>query len=114
MTTEVDRTMRNLELYMMTSIDGFMARPDGSLDWVPIDDESMGFGSEVFGEYDGIVFGRNVYQEFVDYWDGLDPSDPSKTQGEVEFAEIFRKMTRIVVSRTLDTVGENAVLINHD
>src|SRR5919109_4052141 len=103
--------MRKLVSYMFTSLDGLIADPDGGLDWVPIDDELMRFANEYFGTAEGIVFGRNVYQGFVDYWDRLDPADPAVSELEVEFARIFRGMTRVVVSTTLEQVDRNAVLI---
>jgi dihydrofolate reductase len=106
--------MRELVSYMFTSLDGFIADADGGLEWAPIDDELMRFANEYFSAADGIVFGRNNYEGFVSYWDGLDPADASVTELEVEFAQIFREMTRIVVSRTLRGVGDKAILINDD
>jgi dihydrofolate reductase len=106
--------MRELVSYMFTSLDGFIADADGGLEWAPIDDELMRFANEYFSVADGIVFGRNNYELFVSYWDGLDPADASATKLEVEFAQIFREMTRIVVSRTLREVGDQAILINDD
>ena len=60
--------MRKLISYMFTSLDGFIADRSGGLDWTPIDDELMRFANEYFATMDGIVFGRNVYQGFVEYW----------------------------------------------
>lgn len=106
--------MRRLVSYMFTSLDGFIADAGGGLDWIPIDDELMRFANEYFGAADGIVFGRNVYEGFVSYWDALDPADTSVTELDVEFAEIFEKMTRIVVSRTIGDVGGDTVVIDDD
>lgn len=72
---------------------------------------SWAFANAFFGTAGGIVFGRTVYQGFVDYWDRLDPEDPSVTPLEVEFAAIFRGLTRAVVSTTLQSVNDNAELI---
>ncbi len=93
--------MRRLISYMFTSVDGWIADADGSLDWVPIDDELMRFANDFFREAGGIVFGRHVYEGFEAYWDHLDADDPSVTPLEVEFAAIFREMERTVVSRTM-------------
>jgi hypothetical protein len=41
--------LRHLVSYMFTSLDGLIADADGELDWVPIDDELMGFANEYFG-----------------------------------------------------------------
>jgi dihydrofolate reductase len=107
--------MRRLVSYMFTSLDGFIADADGGLDWVPIDDELMAFANGFFGWAEGIVFGRKNYQGFVDYWDRLDAANPSATELEVEFARIFRGMTRVVVSTTLEQMDDpKAVLIKGD
>ena len=92
--------MRRLVSYMFTSLVGFIADRDGGLDWVPIDDELMRFANAFFGAAGAIVFGRKVHDGFVSYWDQLDPSDPSVTELEAEFARIFSSMERIVVSTT--------------
>jgi dihydrofolate reductase len=109
-----ESSMRELVSYMFTSLDGFIADADGGLEWPPIDEQLMRFANDYFSAADGIVFGRKNYEMFVSYWDGLDPAVDSVADTDVEFAQIFRKMTRIVVSRTLREVGENATLINDD
>lgn len=104
--------MRKLISYMFTSLDGFIADRTGGLDWAPIDDELMRFANEYFATMDGIVFGRNVYQVFVEYWDHLDARAASEL--EVDFARIFRDMTRVVVSTSLREVDPKAVLVGDD
>ena len=99
--------MSELVSYMFISLDGFIADAGGGLEWTPIDDELMGFANEVFSDVDGIVFGRNVYEGFVAYWDRL-PSDASAV--DVEFAAIFQKLDRIVVSDTLDDAPGRTVI----
>lgn len=103
--------MRQLVSYMFTSLDGLIADAEGGLDWVPADGGLMAFANEYFGTAEGIVFGRKNYQGFVDYWDGLDQSDPSVPGHEVEFARIFAGMTRVVVSRTLDRVDDPKAIL---
>jgi dihydrofolate reductase len=75
---------------MFTSLDGFIADTEGKLDWVPEDGGLMAFANDYFGAAEGIVFGRNNYQAFVEYWDGMDAADPSVPAHEVEFSRIFR------------------------
>jgi dihydrofolate reductase len=107
--------VRKLVSYMFTSLDGFIADTEGKLDWVPIDGGLMAFANEYFGSAEGIVFGRKNYQTFVEYWDGMDRTDPSVPAHEVEFARIFADMTRVVVSTTLERVEDpRAVLITKD
>lgn len=105
--------MRRLISYMFTSLDGYVADRDGGLGWTPIDAELMRFANGFFADADGIVFGRNVFEGFTAFWDGLDPTDPSIAEHDVAFAEIFRRMERIVVSRTL-AARNGATLIADD
>jgi dihydrofolate reductase len=107
--------MRKLVDYMFLSLDGFIADAQGQLDWVPDDGELTGFANEYFASCDGIVFGRNNYRAFVEYWDGMDRDDPSNPPHEVAFARVFENMARIVVTRTLDQVDDpRAILIKDD
>jgi dihydrofolate reductase len=103
--------LRNVVLYMFTTLDGLIAGPNGEfLDYDPSDEE-MAFANELFGSADGILFGRKTYEGFVSYWDALDPADACIRKADVEFARIFGNMTRVVFSRTLDRVGGDAILI---
>ncbi len=94
-----------------TTLDGFIAGPNGELDDYEPSAEESKFANEFFALADGIVFGRKNYEGFVSYWDALDLTDKSITKTDIEFAKLFRKMTRVVISRTLDKVGSNTILI---
>ena len=52
-------------VYIATSLDGYIARPDGAIDWlesveVP-EGEDLGF-MDFIGSIDGLVMGRNTYE----------------------------------------------------
>ena len=103
--------MRKVVLYMFTTLDGFIAGPNGEFDDYIPSDEEMKFANELFSSADGILFGRVTYEGFVSYWDTLDLTDASISEGDAEFARIFRNMARVVFSRTLEHVEDNTVLI---
>lgn len=103
--------MRKIILYMFTTLDGFIAGPNGEFDDYEPSAEEAKFANSFFDSADGILFGRLTYEGFVSYWDTLDLTDGSNSPTDREFARIFRKMTRIVISRTLETVGANTILI---
>jgi len=65
---------------------------------------------EYLRELSGMVYGRGMY-EVMRYWDD---DLPDWDEGEREFAAVWRKKPKWVVSRTLQTVGPNATLVEGD
>jgi dihydrofolate reductase len=55
-------------VYIATSLDGFIARKDGGLDWLPTpsDDDDLGFGA-FFESIDALVMGRNTYDMVLSF-----------------------------------------------
>ena len=58
----------------------------------------------------GSIYGRNVY-DLMRYWDADQPEWDADRHA---FAAAWRKQTKWVVSRTLKSVGPNAILIEGD
>ncbi len=50
-------------VFIATSLDGYIARPDGAIDWLPTDDSAgdHGYGAFMAG-IDAVVMGRNTYE----------------------------------------------------
>jgi dihydrofolate reductase len=103
--------MRNVVLSMFTSLDGFIAGPNGEFDAFDPSEEEVAFGNEFFRSVDGFLLGRVIYEGFVSYWDTLDLTDGSLSPANREFAHIFRRTMRVVFSRTLQQVDAKAMLI---
>ena len=106
--------MRRISLFMHITLDGFICGPGGELDDLEPSLEEHEFANEQFAAADGVLFGRRIYEGFVEYWDALDTADPALGAIERRFATIFQGMTRTVVSRTLTTVDGRATLIRDD
>ena len=76
--------MRKLKLQMQTSIDGFVARPNGELDWMlsgQLHDEVGNLVNELIDSSDTILMGRKMTDEFVNYWTKAveNPENPEYT-----------------------------------
>lgn len=59
-------------VYIATSLDGFIATPDGELDWlfeIPNPDQSDYGYSEFMGGIDAIVMGRNTFEKVLTFSD---------------------------------------------
>ncbi len=106
--------MAKIVLYMMITVDGFIAGPDDDFsDFEPTAEEHR-FANKLFASFDGVVFGRTTYEGFTSYWDAIDLTPVAGRVTEVEFATVFRKLKRVVVSRTMTQVADNTVLVNTD
>ena len=104
--------MRKLTYGMMVSLDGFVARPDGALDWVLVDEELHTFINNQEHEVGLYGYGRCLY-EVMRYWQTAD-QDPSLSDFELEYAKIWQAKPKIVFSATLDAVEGNTQLVRDD
>jgi len=94
--------MRKLKLQMQTSIDGFVAGPNGELDWMisgQLHDELGNLVNELIDSSDTILMGRKMTDEFVNYWTKAveTPVNP-----EYAFAKKMLDTPKIVFTKTLD------------
>ncbi len=66
--------MTNVSVYIAASVDGFIAREDGALDWLPGADGSGGDGEDYgYAEFvsciDYLVMGRNSFEKVLSFGD---------------------------------------------
>ncbi|MFN8472639.1 MAG: dihydrofolate reductase family protein [Anaerolineae bacterium] len=102
--------MGKLVYSMMVSLDGYIARPDGALDWVLIDEELHAFANDQARAEGAFLYGRRLYETMAAYWPTAD-ADPSAHAVEIDFARIWRDKPKLVFSRTLDSVAWNSRLV---
>jgi dihydrofolate reductase len=100
--------MRKLIYSMGVSLDGFIAGPDGEIDWSAPDEELHRFHNRQTRELGGHFCGRRLYQE-MEYWETAD-ENPSAAEHELEFARIWKDLPKIVFSKTLEKVAGNTRL----
>jgi dihydrofolate reductase len=105
--------VRKLIYSMMVSLDGFIARPNGELDWVVIDEELHTFVNDQVREHGAALYGRRLWEVMAAYWPTAD-QNATAPKYEVEFARIWQAMPKVVFSRTLDQVEGNARLVATD
>ena len=98
--------MRDLTFSMSVSADGFVAGPEGEIDWTAPDEELHRFHNARIGELGVHLCGRRLYEEMLP-WETTDPGAPAV---EREFAAIWQGLPKVVFSRTLDRVEGNATL----
>jgi dihydrofolate reductase len=106
--------MRKLKLQVQITIDGYVAGPDGALDWMVWDwDEALKKTVEALTEpVDTILLGRKMADGFISHWtnvrDNLD--DPEYASGKK-----FVETPKIVFSKTLqESPWENTEIATGD
>jgi dihydrofolate reductase len=100
--------MGKLIYSMSTSLDGFIAGPDGDFGWSAPDEELHRFHNERVRELGAEIMGRRLYESML-YWETAD-QQPLPDYA-LEFARIWKPLPKLVVSRTLDSVEGNARLV---
>jgi dihydrofolate reductase len=105
--------MRRVIYLAMVSLDGYIARPDGALDWVIIDEELHTYVNEQQREIGAYLYGRRMYELMAQDWPKA-ADDPTAPGYILEFARIWKQMPKIVFSKTLTHVEWNATLVRGD
>ena len=109
--------MRKLKLQMQMTIDGFVARPNGEMDWMNPnkemdDDKLMPYIDSLIDSSDTILMGRKMTEGFVNYWTSVleNPESP-----EYAFAKKMVDTPKVVFTKTLDeSPWANTVLAKGD
>jgi dihydrofolate reductase len=101
--------MRKLIYSMTVSLDGFIAGPDGEIDWGAPDEELHRFHNQQVRDIGVHLCGRRLY-ETMTYWETAD-ENPSAQEHELEFARIWKELPKVVFSRTLEKVEGNSRLV---
>lgn len=107
--------MRKLKLQMQVTVDGFVAGPEGQLDWMTRegnDTQLIARINQLTDTSDTILLGRKMTSGFVKYWEGIltKPESP-----EYSFAQKMVNMPKVVFSKTVSHVdGKNVRVENGD
>jgi len=75
------------------------------------DEELLEYYTHFMREVDLLVFGRKTYQLMVPYWPDV-AKNRSETKAEIEFAQTFDSINKIVFSQSLDSAeGTNTRIV---
>lgn len=107
--------MRKLKLQMQISIDGYVAGPEGQLDWMTweMDEALLNFINELTDSSDTILMGRKMTEGFINYWENVVSNQPESP--EFPFAQKMVNIPKIVFSKTIKHIaGKNVTVENGD
>ena len=105
--------MRTLTFGMNVSLDGYIAAPGGDIGWSVPSDELFHWWSDRVAETEVALYGRRLWEAMDPYWPTVD-QQPGVTASEIEFAERWKAMHKVVFSSTIRSVEGNARLVAGD
>ena len=103
--------MRKLVVFNTVTLDGYFTALNGDMSWAHSDDaEWNAFVADNAKGGGALVFGRITYELMIQYW-----PTPLAAQQNPAVAERMNNLSKIVFSRTLDTVSwNNTTLVKGD
>src|SRR5688572_4186162 len=108
--------MRKLKLQVQMSVDGFVAGPNGELDWIWIGKPDEAIQQDVIklaDTCDTILLGRKMTRGFIDHWENI--VDNQSDSPQQPLAKRMVDMRKIVFSHTQNAIkGRNVEAENGD
>ncbi|MBB1285338.1 dihydrofolate reductase family protein [Flavisolibacter sp. BT320] len=96
--------MSRIISFMHISLDGFVAGPNGEMDWIKVNDEIFRHVEKRIKETSTALYGRKTFQMMEAYWPTA-ADKPSATRHDIEHAAWYRKANKVVLSKTLKKDG---------
>ncbi|MEW1775402.1 dihydrofolate reductase family protein [Streptomyces sp. NPDC086777] len=100
--------MRSVTYSLSVSLDGYIVGPDGGIDWTAPDEEVFRLATDEVREAGVHLLGRRLYETML-FWESAG-QDPSLGFSTLEFAEVWKRLPKVVFSTTLSEVAGNARL----
>jgi dihydrofolate reductase len=94
-------TLRKLKLQVQMSVDGYIAGPNGEMDWMVWnwDDKLKEYVNELTEPVDSILLGRKMAEGFISHWSDVmtKPDNP-----DYAFAKKMIEIPKVVFTKTLN------------
>lgn len=99
---------------MHVSLDGFVAGPNGEMNWIKVDQEIFDHVGKRISEGDTALYGRVTYEMMEGYWPTA-ADKPGASKHDIEHSKWYKKVRKIVLSTTIKEEGlANTLIISDD
>ena len=106
--------MRNVVLYMQSTINGYAIGPDEEMDWLTVTDQTWELVGKLQEQCDTALIGGVTYREFVDFWPTA-ADDSGHPEGLRSHSRWLTDSQKVVFSSTLQDPGwRNARVVAAD
>ena len=99
---------------MHISLDGFVAGPNGELDWVTVNEELFKYVGQRISQSDTAMYGRVTYDMMEGYWPTAGDK-PNASEHDINHSKWYKNVHKVVLSRTLNNdILNNTTIISED
>ncbi|MBL7899701.1 MAG: dihydrofolate reductase family protein [Crocinitomicaceae bacterium] len=93
--------MRKIISFMHISLDGFVAGPNGEMNWITVNDEIFNHVEKRINTGDTALYGRVTFLMMENYWPTA-ADKPNATNHDKVHSQWYKKIQKIVLSKTLN------------
>lgn len=98
---------------MHISLDGFVAGPNGEMNWIKAEQEIFDYVEKRISEGDTALYGRVTYQMMENYWPKA-AEQPNATKHAIEHSRWYKNVHKVVLSKTMTVTGLSNITIISD
>jgi len=92
--------MRKIISFVHISLDGFVAGPNGEMNWIKVDEELFEYIGKRISGTDAALYGRITYEMMEGYWPTAG-DEPDASKHDKEHSAWYKKAQKLVLSKTL-------------
>lgn len=89
---------------MHISLDGFVAGPNGEMNWIKVDEEVFDHVGKRISASDTALYGRKTYDMMQSYWPTAGDA-PDASKHDIEHSKWYKNAHKVVLSKTMK--GQN-------
>jgi dihydrofolate reductase len=92
--------MRKVISFMHISLDGFVAGPNGEMDWIKADEEIFDHVGKRIREGDIALYGRLTFEMMESYFPSAGEA-PNASKHDIEHSRWYKDVHKVVLSKTM-------------
>lgn len=92
--------MSKIISFVHISLDGFVAGPNGEMNWIKVDEEIFDHVGKRIGQTEAALYGRVTYEMMESYWPEAG-NEPDASKHDMDHSKWYNKAHKIVLSKTM-------------
>lgn len=106
--------MRKIISFMHISLDGFVAGPNGEMNWINVNEEIFDHVGKRISKGDTALYGRVTYEMMEGYWPEAG-NKPGASKHDIEHSGWYNKIHKVVLSASMkDAVLPDTTIISEN